>query len=423
MNTRKSLACSGALPPVRQCLPVIFGVQGHSLTRDEKLFFADHPPFGFIIFARNVHSKDQLRQLTQEMRQVVGFENIPILSDEEGGRVARLASIDDRCKTPSVRKIAQSGQQACYDHYFQIACAMSDVGLSVNCAPVLDMATLDTASFLQDRVLGQEALPISILGRACIQGLHAGGIQAIFKHMPGHGLARLDSHIGLPKIDLGLEQMADHLRPFQALANMGAWGMSSHLLIPEIDSELPVTLSATACQELILRHPVEQFSDRTGFSCGKSAIATRCNGAMDSGMSGVRVSGGEVSGGGVSGGCMSGVRMSGGGIGFGGFLISDDLMMGALDRWSLALRVRLALGAGHDSVLVCQGTPSQWYDAVKGLDAMSADQLEKAGFSRQTIWGKPPCPTSVHSPLKMSIKNVYQKHKASEPSCDLIPPR
>lgn len=277
----------------------IFGCSGPVLSAAERAFFREAEPWGFILFGRNVRDPDQLRALTAALREAVGRE-APVLIDQEGGRVQRLgpphwprypagrayarAAGDD----PLLRRgLAWLGARL-------MAADLKAVGIDVDCLPVLDVPVAGAHDVIGDRAYGHDPELVGSLGRAAAEGLLAGGVLPVIKHMPGHGRAFADSHQELPVVHAPLEQLAvaDFL-PFRMLSDMPL-GMTAHVVYEAIDRKRPATTSKKAVR-LIRRE-----------------------------------------------------------LGFGGLLMSDDLSMKAL-QGDFAERTEAALAAGCDLVLHCNG--------------------------------------------------------------------
>lgn len=271
----------------------ILDAEGPRLNRDEAAFFRDADPLGFILFARNLDTADQIRALCGEMRSAVGRQ-APILIDQEGGRVQRLRPPLARNWLPPLEFVAAAGpdaERACYLRGRLIAAELADLGIDVNCVPTLDLAFDDTHDFLRNRCLGSDPGQVAVLGRALARGHLDGGVLPVVKHLPGHGRARLDSHFGLPHTDAPLDVLnATDFAPFRALADLPL-GMTGHVVFDAL-SPRPATLSADV------------------------------------------------------------IALIRGSIGFDGLLMTDDISMRALDG-SLADISRQAIAAGCDAVLCC----------------------------------------------------------------------
>ncbi|MBB97724.1 MAG: beta-hexosaminidase [Rhodobacteraceae bacterium] len=227
----------------RPCAAIL-DAEGLRLTADEKAFFREADPFGFILFGRNVDSPDQLRGLTSDMREAVGRE-APILIDQEGGRVQRIWPPMARKWLPPLDFVdaADDPVRAMYLRSRLIAQDLKTYGIDTNCAPNLDVARADTHPFLRNRCYGDDPDTIARLGRAVAQGLLDGGVLPVAKHMPGHGLAIADSHHDLPRTDLSRDELnAIDFAPFRALNDL-PMGMTAHIVFDRITSD-PATLSA-----------------------------------------------------------------------------------------------------------------------------------------------------------------------------------
>lgn len=225
----------------------IFGCDGPELTADERAFFAEANPFGFILFDRNLVAPDQIRALTADLRAAVGW-NAPILIDQEGGRVQRLRAPLATDWLPPLDHVAVLGAEAAQGmrlRYQIIASELRAYGIDVNCAPMLDVARPETHAFLRNRCYGSDLDQVVKIGRAVADGLLAGGVAPVIKHIPGHGLAQMDSHRDLPRIDAPAD-LLDRIdfaafRPFADLA----MGMTAHLVYSALGETDPATTSAT----------------------------------------------------------------------------------------------------------------------------------------------------------------------------------
>ncbi|WP_271947488.1 beta-N-acetylhexosaminidase [Ruegeria faecimaris] len=225
---------------------VITDAEGLRLTPDEKKLFREMNPFGFILFARNIESADQVRALCDDFREAVG-RNCPITVDQEGGRVQRLRTPLAREWMPPLDHVAQSGEQAeraMYLRYRLIANELFELGIDSNCAPMVDLARNETHPFLKNRCYGSDPKRVSRIGRAVAEGHLDGGVLPVLKHMPGHGLSTLDSHHDLPHVDLTQEDLTEaDFGPFRDLNDL-PMGMTAHLVYDRIDPQ-PATISRT----------------------------------------------------------------------------------------------------------------------------------------------------------------------------------
>lgn len=274
----------------------ILGCAGPRLAPEEAAFFAQARPFGFILFARNVESPDQLRRLTGDLRDSLGWE-APVLIDQEGGRVQRMTRPHWAQYLPPLDQVRAAGDKAERAMYLRgalIAQELRAVGIDVNCTPCADVARPDTHPFLQNRCYSDDPAQVARLARALVQGTTAGGVQSVMKHMPGHGLAKVDSHLHLPQVSLPRAELDTlDFAPFRALNDL-PFGMTAHIVFADIDATRP----ATASPDMI--------------------------------------------------------RLIRDDIGFVGFLMTDDISMQALSG-DLAARCETSLAAGCDAVLHCNG--------------------------------------------------------------------
>jgi beta-N-acetylhexosaminidase len=219
------------------------------LTAQEKALFRAVKPFGFILFARNIYTPDQVRALCDEMREAAGHDAV-ITVDQEGGRVQRLRAPIWRDWTPPLDFVQAAGAnaaQAMYIRYRLIAQELHDVGIDSNCAPMVDVAGPHTHEFLRNRCYGSDAAQVAALGRAAADGMLAGGVLPVVKHMPGHGRATMDSHFDLPLVGAAHADLTTcDFAPFKALNDL-PMGMTAHLVYDAIDPR-PATLSPVMMQ-------------------------------------------------------------------------------------------------------------------------------------------------------------------------------
>ena len=312
-------------------IPAIFGLSGPTLSADERAFFRDADPSGYILFARNVVDRAQLRALTDELRSLHGREHLLISVDQEGGRVARLK--------PPVWPKYPAGEP--FGRAFDIAPAtaieaarlnaealgldLAEAGISVDCWPCLDVRAPGAHDVIGDRALGEEPRRVAALGRAILEGLARAGVAGVIKHIPGHGRAGADSHKELPRVEASAAELDRDIAPFRQLCREGAVkpliAMTGHILFPAWDAALPATLSPTIVREIIR-----------------------------------------------------------GEIGFDGLLITDDLDMQAL-QGSLAERAAGSIAAGCDLVLNCWGRMADMTAIAAACPTMperAADRLAAA---------------------------------------------
>ncbi|MGJ8617439.1 MAG: beta-N-acetylhexosaminidase [Sulfitobacter sp.] len=222
----------------------IMDATGHRLTADEKAFFRDANPFGFILFARNINNPDQVRALCDDMRTAVSHDAV-ITIDQEGGRVQRMRAPHWREWLPPLDFVAIAGEQAeeaMYLKYRIIAHELRSVGIDSNCAPMVDVAGPATHEFLRNRCYGSDPARVTMMGRAAANAMLAGGVLPVVKHMPGHGRATMDSHFDLPRVDAARDDLdVLDFAPFKALCDL-PMGMTAHLVYDAIDAH-PATLS------------------------------------------------------------------------------------------------------------------------------------------------------------------------------------
>lgn len=237
-------------------LPAVFGLSGSVLNDAERAFFRDANPLGFILFARNVDNRTQLRALTDDLRALSGRDDLLILVDQEGGRVARLAPPAWPAYPPAgdMAKLwyedAELAQRVVAINYEALALDLVEAGINVTCAPVLDVVSEVTHEVIGDRAFGADPIQVARLGRACLDGLALGGVAGVIKHIPGHGRANLDSHHLLPVVHASDRMMDDDLLPFTRLADAPI-AMTAHIQYEVWDSEHCATLSETIIRDVI----------------------------------------------------------------------------------------------------------------------------------------------------------------------------
>src|SRR3990167_6310621 len=228
--------------------PAIFGISGLELTADERAFFKEADPAGYILFARNIGDRAQLRRLTDDLRSLHGRERLFVSVDQEGGRVARLrpphwsafpaGEVFDRL----YRLAPASAIEAARANSHAMALELSEMGITVDFHPPLDVRHPGAHDVIGDRALGSEPMQVAALGRAILDGLRRGGVAGCIKHMPGHGRSTADSHKQLPVVTASNDELESDLAPFRALRDTPI-GMTGHLLYTAWDSENPATLS------------------------------------------------------------------------------------------------------------------------------------------------------------------------------------
>lgn len=237
-------------------IPAIFGCSGPELTADERAFFREADPAGYILFGRNCIDPAQLRALTDELRELHGRERLLISIDQEGGRVARLR--------PPQWAAYPSGEA--FDRLYDVAPAsaieaarvgakamgleLSAMGITVDYHPPLDVRQAGAHDVIGDRALGSDPMQVAAIGRAILDGLAAGGVTGCIKHMPGHGRSNVDTHKEMPTVHASVEELQSDLSPFRAL-NSALIGMTGHLKFPVWDTEHPATLSPAIIKDII----------------------------------------------------------------------------------------------------------------------------------------------------------------------------
>lgn len=308
---------------------VIVGCAGHALSATEEETLAALDPLGLILFARNCETPAQVRALVDRFRSLTGRDSAPVLIDQEGGRVARLRPPAWPVYPSAARYGAlarhdpRRGARAAWLGARLIADDLAELGISVDCWPVLDVPADDADPIVGDRSPGPDPGLVTTIGRRICDGLTAGGIVPVVKHVPGHGRARVDSHRALPRVDAPLDRLrAVDFAPFRAL-NDAPWAMTAHIVYDAIDPRAPATASRRVIGDVIR-----------------------------------------------------------GEIGFDGVLVSDDLDMNALSG-SLPARADAALAAGCDAVLQCSGRLDDLHTLIGAVPPLSEAALNR--LSRSTV--------------------------------------
>lgn len=236
--------------------PVIFGLSGLSLTEDEKRLFRDVVPAGYILFKRNIEDRAQVRALTDSLRELHGHDQLPILIDQEGGRVARMRSpvwpdFPAGAAFDALYDLApMTAIEAARCNAEAIGLTLNEVGINVDCLPVLDVRVPETHSAIGDRALGSDPMRVAALGRAILGGLAAGGVVGVVKHMPGQGRACVDTHHDLPHVTASEAELEQDLAPFRALRNTGM-GMTGHVVYDVWDDQNTATMSRFVIDSII----------------------------------------------------------------------------------------------------------------------------------------------------------------------------
>lgn len=306
----------------------VCGCSGLALTREERDFLRQSEPYGIILFRRNVESPDQVRALVDSFRDCLGEANAAVLVDQEGGRVQRLGPPCWRAYPAAARFNALTLPLERKERLVRLTGALvgqdlSRLGLSIDCAPVLDVPVEGSHGVIGDRAYARDPQIVARLGRAAALGLVDGGVLPVMKHIPGHGRAALDSHFDLPVVTASLETLAQtDFHPFAANADLPL-AMTAHVVYTALDCDQPATLSA----------PVIAYIRQT--------------------------------------------------IGFAGLLFSDDLSMQAL-RGSLRARAEAAFAAGIDVALHCNGDLAEAAEVAAAAPVLTGQSLARA--SRAAEW-------------------------------------
>ena len=303
---------------------LILGCAGKSLTSEEKTFYRNERPWGFILFARNVGEPEQIRDLVAEMRDSVGREDAPVFIDQEGGRVQRL-------RPPLAPNYPAAGALgALYRHDREAglraawllsrlhAFDLRRYGISADCLPVLDVPVQGASDVIGQRAYGSEPQVVAAMGRAAAQGLMDGGVLPVMKHIPGHGRAAADTHFELPTVTASLKELRDHdFAPFRALNDLPI-AMTAHVVYSAVDPRDPATTSRKVVEEIIR-----------------------------------------------------------GEIGFDGLLVSDDTSMKALSG-DFPTKAAAILAAGVDLVLHCNGVMEEMAGVASRARPLEGKALERA---------------------------------------------
>lgn len=313
----------------------ILGCLGLSLSAEERAFFQREKPYGFILFARNIDTPDQVRDLVSQMRATVGW-HAPVLIDQEGGRVQRMTRPHWRKYPPGAvfgalyESDPSRAEALCRLNARLLATDLADLGIDVDCLPLLDLPQPGAHDVIGARAFSAEIAPTIALARAQIAGMAEAGVTGVIKHIPGHGRAMADSHHHLPQIDTAIDVLEAHdFPPFAAFAD-APYGMTAHLLLTALDADRPSTTSPIVIERVIR-----------------------------------------------------------GTIGFKGLLMTDDLSMNALGG-GLGDRAAAAIGAGCDLVLHCNGDMTEMEPVmaqVPELRGDAAERAKRADISRSEIRG------------------------------------
>ncbi|HEX8064646.1 MAG TPA: glycoside hydrolase family 3 N-terminal domain-containing protein, partial [Allosphingosinicella sp.] len=269
----------------------IYAPSGLELTPDERAFFRDADPAGYIVFKRNIATREQLRALTDDLRGLSGRDDVPILIDQEGGRVARMKP-PEWPVFPAGEAFARlyetapmSAIEALRANAAAIALLLREVGVNVDCLPVLDVRQPGATDIVGDRALGSEPMQVAALGRASLDGLAAGGVVGVIKHMPGHGRALVDSHDTLPVVSASLEELEVDVEPFRSLRG-APMGMTCHCVYAAWDPDRPGSQSPVVIGDVIRgRIGFDGFlmSDDIGMHALSGGFGERALGVIEAG--------------------------------------------------------------------------------------------------------------------------------------------
>lgn len=301
----------------------ITGLAGTELSADERAFLRETRPWAGILFKRNIQSRDQVARLVEEFRSATGHDRAPVLIDQEGGRVQRLGPPHWPVYPPGAAYGAlydrdpALGQAAARLGARLIAHDLMELGIDCDCAPIADLPVEGGHDVIGNRAYGKTVEKVAVISRAFADGLHAGGVLSVLKHLPGHGRAMADSHVSLPVVETGRQELeASDFATFRALADLPL-GMTAHVVYTAIDRLDPATTSVTMVQQVI--------------------------------------------------------RES---IGFRGALMSDDVSMGALSG-TIAERSRASIKAGCDLVLHCNGDLAEMQQVAGEAPVLAGEALRR----------------------------------------------
>ena len=282
---------------------MILGCGGLTLTTDEIALYRDQQPWGFILFGRNIGEAAQIADLVAQMRDSVG-RDAPVFIDQEGGRVQRIRPpIIDKYPSAQVlgdiyRQDLEQGLRAAWLMSRLHAFDLLEFGINVDCLPVLDVPVEGSSNVIGDRAYGTDPFIVTEMGRAASEGLKAGGVLPVMKHMPGHGRGMADSHHELPVVRASRAELEAHdFAPFVALKDE-LMAMTCHIVYTALDAERPATTSPVVIEEIIRGHIGFDgllLSDDSSMNALKGTLGERaaaiaangcdiilhCNGKMD----------------------------------------------------------------------------------------------------------------------------------------------
>ena len=308
----------------------IYGLEGMTMSASERDFFHEANPAGYILFRRNCSDPAQVLALTDGLRDLTGRDELPILIDQEGGRVARMR-MPEWPAFPAAERFAllyraapSSAIEAVRSNARALGLMLRQVGVNVDCLPLLDVRQPGATDIIGDRALGEEPMQVAALGRAVLDGLGSAGVVGVVKHMPGHGRALVDSHKELPVVSASADELDIDLEPFERL-NWAPMGMTAHVVYTAWDDERPASLSPTVISDIIR-----------------------------------------------------------GRIGFDGWLMSDDLGMEAL-HGDFGERAAGVVAAGCDVALHCSGKMEEMVAVAKAVPAMTPKGAERRARAMASV--------------------------------------
>lgn len=337
---------------MRESKSVIIGVSGTELTADERSFYAENSPWGFILFARNLKDENQIRDLNAALRDSIGNPDAPIFIDQEGGRVQRLRpplapNYPSASELGDIyRRNRTAGLDAARLMSRLHAVDLRKYGFTADCLPVLDVPVPGANSVIGNRAYGNDPQTVTEMGRAAAEGLMDGGILPVMKHMPGHGRGFADSHHNLPVVDVPLAELMEHdFAPFKALNDL-PMAMTGHLVFTAIDPDRPATTSPVVIDQIIRGH-----------------------------------------------------------IGFDGLLMSDDVSMNALSG-DFHQRTRAIFAAGCDMVLHCNGVMDEMKAVLSETPILGGKALKRAEAALDRL-------TAAEDVEEAALRGAFANHLAA----------
>ena len=230
----------------------ITGIKSTTLSLKEKKFLQQYKPWGVILFSRNIKSLKQAKELTDQIKKIFKDKNYPILIDQEGGRVNRLKKIfnADSLTGEFFGKLYSNDKKKFYNHYKifikQTSLLLKSIGANINTLPVLDLRLKGSSSIIGDRSFSKDPKTVSKIGDICINNFHSNNIGTVIKHIPGHGLAKVDSHKLTPTVDKNLKYLIKN--DFSAFKKKTSlFAMTAHIIYKNIDK----TNTATHSKKII----------------------------------------------------------------------------------------------------------------------------------------------------------------------------